>query len=117
MFAGGLILSVTLIAFACWLQVNETRGWAHDTYDSELDRDYLRRRQRSRRRIHVIIGACGGLILLATLVGPGRIWIAAWMCVTVCLVTVVLLALLDAWRTQRYQRKKLPEIRRQTLRD
>ena len=117
MFASGMILSITLIGFAWWLQVNELRGWANESYDSELDKEYLTRRMKARRRVNVIIGICGLLIFAATLAGPGFFWVAAWMSVSVGLMTVVILALLDAVRTQRYHRKKLPEIRDKTLRD
>ena len=115
MFASGMILAITLIAFAWWLQVNEVRGWANESYDSELDKDYLSRRMRARRRVNLIIGGCGVLIFIATLAGPGPVWVAAWMSVSVGLLTVVILALLDAVRTHRYHRKKLPEIREKTL--
>ena len=115
MFASGMILSVTLIAFAWWLNANETHGWAHESYDSEVDKEYLARRRKSRRRVNAIIGGCGLLIFVATIAGPGPVWIAAWMSVSVGLLTVVILAVLDAIRTHRYHRKKLPEIRERTL--
>ena len=115
MFASGMILSVTLVAFAWWLHTNEVRGWADESFDTQLDKDYLTRRKKSRRRVNLIIGGCGVLILVATLAGPGPIWLAAWMSVSVGLLTVVALALLDAVRTHRYHRKKLPEIREKTL--
>tara|TARA_R110002049_G_scaffold4601_5_gene32118 strand:- start:171513 stop:171872 length:360 start_codon:yes stop_codon:yes gene_type:complete len=115
MFASGMILAVTLIAFACWLHVNEMRGWANESYDSDLDKEYLSRRTRARRRVNLIIGGCGVLILVATIAGPGPVWIAAWMSVSIGLLTVVMLAVLDAIRTHRYHRKKLPEVREKTL--
>jgi len=115
MFASGMILAITLIGFAWWLQRNEQYGWAEESYDTELDQDYFARRRKARRRVNALIAICGLLIFVATVAGPGPVWIAAWMIVSVCLLTVVILALLDAIRTQRYQRKKLPEIRRQTL--
>ena len=115
MFASGMILSITLIGFAWWLQRNEQLGWPQESYDSELDKDYLARRRKSRRRVNALIAICGLLIFVATVAGPGPVWLAAWMSVSVGLLTVVILALLDALRTHRYQRKKLPEIRRQTL--
>ena len=115
MFAGGMILAITLVAFAWWLQMNEVRGWANEDYDSELDKEYLHRRLKARRRVNMIIGICGILIFVATLAGPGRIWMGAWMSVTVGLMTVVVLALLDAIRTHRYHRKKLPKVREKML--
>lgn len=116
MFVGGLILAATLISFAVWLQWNEREGWPGETYQRD-DSVYLQARLRSRRRIHWIIGMCGGLILVATLATPQKrqIWIACWTTVMIALITVVFLALLDAFRTHRYHQAKLPEIRRQIL--
>ena len=123
MFAGSLVLSITLIAFAVWLQWNEKHGWPqefdevnramHPLVGTELDREYYASRGRSRRRIHVIIGICGALILIAAIAGGGLVWLVAWSCVMVALMGVVLLALLDAVRTHRYHRSKLPEVRDQ----
>jgi Flp pilus assembly protein TadB len=112
MFASHLILGVTLISFSLWLQRTEGRGWPNETYDSELDAEYLRRRKRSRRRVNLIFAFCGTLILVAGVSGP-RVFVVAWMTVTVALLTVMMLAAVDVVRTQRYQQKKLPEIRRQ----
>ncbi|MDA8743367.1 hypothetical protein N9N28_01930 [Rubripirellula amarantea] len=125
MFAGSLVLSFTLIAFAFWLQWNEKLGWPQEQADlnramhpligSDLDRDYYRRRSSSRARIHWIIGICGVLILIAAIAGHGVIWVGAWMCVMFALVCVVLLALLDAFRTHRYHKNKLPQVRDHVL--
>ena len=115
MFASGMILAVTLIGFAWWLNANETHGWANESYDSEFDKEYLDRRRKSRRRVNAIIAGCGLLIFAATIAGPGPIWVAAWMSVSVGLLTVVSLAFLDGIRTQLYHRKNLPEIRKKTL--
>ena len=115
MFASGMVLSITLIAFAWWLHTNEVHGWANESYDLELDKEYLARRRKSRRRVNAIIAGCGVLIFVATLACPGPVWVAAWMSVSVGLLTVVILALLDAIRTARYHRKKLPEIREKSL--
>ncbi len=119
MFAGGIVLAVTLIVFAVWLHWNERQGWPGESYESQADANYLRQRFRSRRRIHLIIGICGLWILAATFAGPEKrsLWIAAWSVVMISLMTVVLLALLDGFRTHRYHRNKLPEIRRRFLGD
>lgn len=116
MFVGGLILAVTLISFAVWLQWNEREGWPGETFQNE-DRVYLRARFRRRRRIHWIIGICGGLILVATVGTPEhrQVWVACWAIVMIALIAVVLLALLDAFQTHRYHQSKLPEIRREIL--
>ena len=106
MFASGMILSVTLIGFAWWLNANETHGWGNESYDSDIDKEYLERRRKSRRRVNAIIASCGLLIFVATVAGPGLIWVAAWMSVSIGLLTVVILALFDALRTHRHHRRK-----------
>ena len=111
MFASHFILGVALICFSVWLQRTEAKGWPNETYDSKLDAKYLQRRKRSRRRVNIIFAICGVLILIAGVAGP-RVFVFAWMSVTVALLTVVVLAAIDVVHTQRYQQKKLPEIRR-----
>ena len=59
----------------------------------------------------MIIAACGILIIVAAFAGPGAVWVAAWMSVSLALMTVVVLALFDALRTHRYHNAKLPKIR------
>ena len=117
MFEGSLVLGITVLCFAAWLHWNDTHGWPNESFETELDNRYLARRKRSRKRIHIIIAGCGVLILVAAFAGPGPVWIAAWMIVIVGLMTVVLLAAIDAWRTHRYHHDKLPEIRRDVLGD
>ena len=78
MFAGSLVLGITLCCFAAWLHWHETRGWPNERFVTELDRQYQSRRARSRGRIHAIIAACGLLVVLAAFVEPGPLWIAAW---------------------------------------
>ena len=115
MFAGSLVLGITLLGFAGWLHWNEVQGWPNERFETELDKKYLGQRTRSRRRIHLIIAGCGALVIIAAFAGPGAIWVGAWTIVMFALMTVVLLAGVDAIRTHRYQRAKLPEIRRQIL--
>lgn len=110
-FASHLVLGVTLIGFAVWLHLTEKKGWPNESMDGELDADYLQRRMRSRRRVNVILGICGVLILAAG-IGPPVVFVAAWMSVFVALFIVMLLAALDVIRTQRYMNNKMPEIRR-----
>ncbi len=117
MFAGSMVLGITLLCFAAWLHWNDTHGWPNEKFETKLDNEYLARRTSARKRIHLIIGACGVLVLVAAFAGPGPVWIGAWMSVTVALFTVVLLAGFDAFRTHRYHRDKLPEIRREIMRD
>ncbi len=117
MFAGGMLLSITLISFAIWLQWTEHQGWPGEQYDEHRARDqlYLQRRKRSRRIVNGLIGLCGVLILIATLAGIGRTFLAAWLSVIVVLFVVVMLALLDAFRTYRYEKDKLRDLRRDTI--
>ncbi len=114
MFASHLILGLTLIGFAIWLQRTEAKGWPNESYKTELDIAYLQRRMKSRRRVNFILGICGVLILAAGVSGP-TIFMMAWLIVTLALMTVVVLAGLDVWRTHRYLNDKLPEIRRDML--
>lgn len=117
MFLGSLVLGITVIAFAAWLQWNDSLGWPNETFRTDLDREYLTVRTRARKRIHVLIAGSGGLILVAAFAGPGAIWMIAWIAVMVVLMTVVVLAGKDALRTHRYHVRKLPEIRREILGD
>ncbi|NND96948.1 MAG: hypothetical protein HKN47_06430 [Pirellulaceae bacterium] len=115
MFIGGLLLSATLLGFAAWLHVNDQQGWPYESQRDLSDQDYLQHRKRSRRRVHFLFACCGVLILIATIAGPGLIFVAAWTCVAFVLMTIVGFAGLDAMRTHRYHSKKLPQIRRQIL--
>lgn len=118
MFAGSLLLGLTLIAFAAWLQWNEMIGWRSEALESRLDIEYHTRRSASRSHIHLIIGICGLLILVAAFAGRATpLWVAAWLSVVVSLVLIIVLALLDALRTYRYQLAKRPEIRRKNFGD
>ena len=65
----------------------------------------------------MIIAACGMLMIVAAFAGPGKVWLAAWMSVIAGLMTVVVLAGFDAFRTHRYHNDKLPKIRQKTLTD
>ncbi len=114
MFASHLILGVSLIGFAWWLHQTEKKGWPNEARDSELDEQYLSRRRRTRRKVNFIFALCGVLVLIAGVSGP-RLFVGAWMSVTVALLTVVVLAAIDVVRTQRYHGKKVPELRRRML--
>ncbi|MBL6725481.1 MAG: hypothetical protein ISQ09_10380 [Rubripirellula sp.] len=117
MFQGSLILGVTLCLFSAWLHRTEKHGWPNESFETELDRQYRSRRLNSRRRIHYLIAACGGLILVAAFWGPGVTWVICWSLVMLMLLLVVFLAAADAVGTHRYHQKKLPEIQKQTLGD
>lgn len=113
MFAGGMILAFTCMAFAVWLQRTELMGWPRESYD-QRDEDYLRRRRRSRLRVNVLFFVCGLLILAATLAGRehAALWAGCWLAVVAVLMVVVMLACLDVWRTLRHQRDRMDEMRR-----
>ena len=115
MFAGGLLLGLTLLFFAAWLQWTEHRGWPHDVDDTEEDSEYLARRRKSRLVVNVLIFVCGLLILFATFSGAGLIFIACWSLVTMILLVIILMAGLDAFRTHRHHRDKMRRLRQQTL--
>jgi len=119
MFAGGLLLSVTIIAFALWLHWNERTNWGERDFNSKTDRAYLRARTRIRRVVHALFLICGILILVSTVATPERrvVWLISWTAVTVLLLCIVMLAGIDAVRTRRYQLSKLPEIRKKSLRN
>jgi hypothetical protein len=119
MIAGSLVLGITLLCFAVWLHWNDSRGWPNEELNlkGELADQYLTRRKRSRKRIHIIIGGCGVIAIAAALAGPGLIWVAAWMSVAAALLTVIVLAGFDAFRTHRYQSTRLRDVRHKMLRD
>ncbi len=117
MFAGGLLLSMTLIGFAIWLQWNEQVGWPGEAEATDDERDYRTRRARSRRRVNALFLLCGVAVLVATLATPrnGAVWAACWLSVLATLVTILLLASLDTVRTLRHFRGKLDDRRRGRL--
>ena len=117
MFVGGLLLGIALICLAGWLDGNERRVRKARDDDSQLDREYLDRRGRRRSSLHQLLLACGVLILVASLAGPRYpiFWITSWLAVSLALLSVIVLAAVDAVRTRRYHASKLSEIRRRTL--
>ena len=117
MFLGSLVLGVTIIAFAAWLQWNESENATEETPRTDLDREYFSARTRARKRIHVLIAISGVFVLVAAFAGPGPVWLFSWMGVIVLLMIVVMLAGLDALRSHRYHVRKLPEIRREIFGD
>ncbi|TWT80932.1 hypothetical protein CA13_23790 [Planctomycetes bacterium CA13] len=105
MFAGSILIGLTLLGFAVWLHLNERRGWGNESFDDEEDRQYLSQRKRARAWVNSIFAVCGIAVLVAAVVGPGPVWIGVWMSVAVGLMTIVILAGLDAIRTLRHQSK------------
>ncbi len=117
MFAGGLLLGVTLLFFAGWLQWTEHHGWPHDTFNDAEDKAYRDRRKKSRLRVNMLIGICGVLILTAAIAGKGLFFIAAWTIVSLILMVIVILAGLDAFRTHRHHQDKIRRIRKKAVED
>ena len=121
MFAGSMLLAITLGGFALWLQFQEVRSWDDGDDGSvsdqvrQLDRLYKRRRYRFRSWVHNFLLVTAGLIAVAGIAGRGRVWMVCWLLVTMLLFVVIFLALLDGIRTHRYQRKRLEQIRQETL--
>lgn len=110
MFAGSLVLALTVLGFTGWLQYHEVRGWPEEGPADESSGRYLHRRRRTRRRVQTLLLLCSVLIAVAAFVGPGRAWIGCWMTVTLTLFVIILLAMLDAMRTHRHMRERLPKI-------
>lgn len=111
MFAGSMALGLMLIAFAIWLQWNESFGWSRESMTCKADVEYLLRRSKSRSRIHLIIGFCGGLAIVAAFSGTGTsVWVIAWMLIMAALLVIIGMALADAWRTYRYYAAKRPQL-------
>ncbi|MGC6446032.1 MAG: hypothetical protein ACON5D_00540 [Rubripirellula sp.] len=117
MFEGSLLLGATLCFFAWWLQSIEKQGWPNETFVTDLDKEYRASRLDSRRKIHYLIAGCGVLILLAAFSGPEFLvaWALCWTLVMLGLMVVIFLAAVDVFRTHRYHRRKLPEIREQAF--
>lgn len=116
MFAGSLVLGLTMIVFAVWLQWNESFGWTHEPMTCKADVEYLLRRSKSRSRIHLMIGFCGSLAIVAAFSGAGSsIWVAAWMSIMLALLVIIGLAFLDAWHTYRHQVNRRAELTERSL--
>ncbi|PHQ32665.1 hypothetical protein [Rhodopirellula bahusiensis] len=113
MFAGGLVLASTLIFFAVWLQRSEQIGWPHERFDEDIDQPYMKRRRRSRKRVNFLFLVSGVLVLVATLATPRNhaVWLSCWISVMLVLLTILLLAGLDALRTIRHLRHRLDNLR------
>ncbi len=118
MFAGGLVLSVTIISFAIWMQWNENQqAVGVDKGASEVDRRYIRRRARHRQIVNGLFLFTGLLVLASTFAGVERklLWLSLWATTIAVLMVIVILAGIDALRTHLYHLHKLPEVRKKAL--
>jgi 4-hydroxybenzoate polyprenyltransferase len=123
MFAGSLLVGFTVLVAAVWLEYHDSVYWADVTEDdlrqSETNspsRFRESRYQRTRRRwrvvIHVLLASCGTLMIAAGWAGPGPFWIAAWTAVAILMLCILLLAILDAFRTYYHRLRQISEARR-----
>ncbi|WP_068261370.1 hypothetical protein [Rubripirellula obstinata] len=108
---GSLVLAMTIIGFAIWLQRNEEHTDQNGSSESELDRVYHRARSASRKRTNRLIGFSGLLILATAFISNPIAWMSIWLLVMISLLIVIGLAGKDAVRTYRYHQKKLDEVR------
>ena len=123
MIAGSIVLALTLIAFAVWLQWNEVLGEESRSNEglhnqsklTELDERYFHKRTRARKWIHALIAGCGVAIIITAFAGNAIVWMVGWILVMLVLMVVMLMAALDALRTYHYHQRKLPEVRRQVM--
>ncbi len=123
MFAGSLLVGFAVILVAVWLEYNDSITTAyfasraadekitkHDATQSN-DSRYQQVRRRWRLVIHVLLALCGGLMIAAGWVGPGKFWIASWTAVALLMLCILVLAMGDALRTHTHQVRKLAETR------
>lgn len=115
MIAGSVLLAMTMIGFAAWLQWNESQNASDRSNWSDRDRSYFKRRARMRWLTHLIIALCGVIILISSFSGAPIIWLVGWSMVMLMLLVVIVLALMDGLRTHLYQKRKLPELRQSTM--
>lgn len=118
MFAGSLILALTLMGFSVWLFHSEKVGWPNEELSDPVDQDYRRRRTRARRRVNGLFFVCGLMILGATWATPERQvwWISCWMSAMLVLLTILVLASFDVLRTVLHHRNRMDRIRRRDVR-
>lgn len=112
---GSLMLAITIIGFAIWLQRNENECQLRQQTDSgksDIDRAYLNARSKSRRRTNRLIGICGLLVVMTALISHPIAWMTIWLLVMLCLLVVIGMAGKDAIRTYRFHKEKLKEVRR-----
>ena len=117
MFGASVVVGLTIVGIAVWLEWRESQGDVDGLGGGALDQRYLGKRRWLRRAIHLLLLISGVIVLVAGYAGPGRVWVLGWLAVSGLLVMVLALAVVDLWRTKRYLRRKLPELRRQTLGD
>ena len=116
MLAGCLLMASAVIGLALYLQIHEGQQWP-TKQTTEIERKYRRSRFRWRSLIHNLLILSGGLMAVAGIAGTQRMrwWLICWILVAMTLLVVVMLAFLDAIRTRRYLRDRLPEMRDEML--
>lgn len=116
MLAGSLLIGFAVVMVALWLEYNDSRGWPSEQAleqeavfkpNGESDQRYLTTRRRWRKINHVILAVCGAMMASAGLAGRGAYWVSAWTAVAILMFSIILIALMDAIRTQRYYAAKI----------
>ncbi len=116
MLAGSLLIGFAVIMVALWLEYNDSRGWPSEQKleretelqaQGERDLKYLKTRRRWRKVNHVIFALCGALMASTGLAGRGAYWVSAWTAVSILMLSIILIALVDAIRTQRHYASKI----------
>ncbi|SRR6056297_468711 len=115
MTAACLVLAFTLFAFALWLEQRDRGEPQAGQGDQTFDDEYLAARRRGRRVVHGLLMLSAVLIVIAAMAGPGPVWIAMWLAVCGVLIVVMVLGLLDFYRTNRYFARKLTQFHKQSL--
>ncbi|MEZ6088517.1 MAG: hypothetical protein R3C05_10925 [Pirellulaceae bacterium] len=110
-----LVVGALMLLAAGVLQWRDASSAKHQDSQSELDERYHVNRTRGRRWVHVLLAICGLLAITAGAVGHGQVFILCWASVPLVLLVIVILAMLDAFRTYQYHAKKLPELRKSSF--
>ena len=112
-----LVLGLLVLVAALLLEWRNSRVDRGELRESELDTRYYGLRTRRRRLVHLLLAIIGALGLAAGILGHGRAFILIWAAVPLVVFLIVILAMLDAYRTHRYLAEKLPEIQAASFSD
>ncbi len=112
-----LLVGISVISVAVGLESHRRLSQWSATDATELDLQYAARRKRVRQWTNGLFALLGLLAVTAGVIGPGFIWFGLWTAVPLVLLATVVLACWDFLHTERYLQKKIPEIRRETLRE
>lgn len=110
-----LLFGIWVVAVALGLESHRRHSDRVETGRSPLDVCYRAGRRRGRRWTNLLVAVIGLLATAAGVIGVGPIWMVLWALVPPVLCGIVVLAVGDFWRTNRYLQHKLPELRREIL--